>query len=117
MMTNQFLLLEDLFGSPIALGWFINRCARLFRLQIDSKSMGIYLLTLERYKLSPTTSSKLFKIDEKTGELFLTMPIDREETEKININIIGEFFDLKIVQKVSFPRFWHYKPLLLKPLF
>ena len=33
---------------------------------------------------------KFFRIDEITGELCLISPLDREESDKININIIGE---------------------------
>lgn len=33
---------------------------------------------------------KFFRIDEITGEVFLISPLDREENDKININIIGK---------------------------
>ena len=33
---------------------------------------------------------KFFRIDEITGELCLISPLDREESDKININIIGK---------------------------
>ena len=66
------------------------------------------LLTLEDPCL------KFFRIDEITGELCLISPLDREENDKININIIGKLIwsNWKVVTgKCPYPRGDNIQPL------
>ena len=57
--------------------------------QIFSRA-SVYLFWSPKIWTFEDPGLKFFRIDKNTGELCLVSPLDREESDKININIIGK---------------------------
>ena len=70
-----------------------------------------------RYKLSESKISTFFRIDENTGELCLISPLDREISDKVNINILGKLISSEVISKNEVPvKFLDHVVHIISPL-